>query len=72
MYELVYTSTPQGLLTGRSGFTTVALTDGFPPNLIASIENLSGYKTLFEHGNEHELLNPVNFSCQPFTLGRTA
>ena len=72
MYELVYTSTPQGLLTGRSGFTTVALTEGFPPNLIALIENLSGYKTLFEHGSEHEQRNPVNFSCQPFTLGRTS
>lgn len=72
MYELVYTSTPQGLLTGRSGFTTVALTEGFPPNLIALIENLSGYKTLFEHGSEHEPCNPVNFSCQPLHLGRTS
>ena len=71
MYELVYTSTSQGLITGRSGFTTVALTEGFPPNLIASVENLSGYKTLFEHGSEHEQRNPVNFSCQPFRMGRT-
>ena len=71
MFELVYTSTPQGLITGRSGFTTVALTEGFPPNLIAPIENLSGYKTLFPPGDKNENFNPVNFSCQHFQLGRT-
>ncbi len=71
MYELIYTSTPQGLITGRSGFTTVALTEGFPPNLIAPVENLSGYKTLFQPGDSNDNFNPVNFSCQHFHLGRT-
>lgn len=71
MYELVYTSTPQGLITGRSGFTTVALTDGFPPNLIAPVENLSGYKPLYTSGDVNENCNPVNYSCQHFRLGRT-
>ena len=72
MYELVYTSTPAGLITGRSGFTTVALTKGFPPNLIAPVENLSGYKPFFAPGTEHENSNPVNFTCQPLRLGRTS
>lgn len=71
MYELVYTSTPTGLIAGRSGFTTVALTEGFPPNLIAPVENLSGYKPFFPPGSEHENRNPVNFTCQQFRLGRT-
>ena len=72
MYELIYTSTPLGLITGRSGFTTVALTEGFPPNLITPIENLSGYKPVFISGEENENRNPVNFSCQQFRLGRTS
>lgn len=72
MFELVYTSTPTGLITGRSGFTTVALTKGFPPNLIAPVENLSGYKPFFAPGTEHENSNPVNFTCQPLRLGRTS
>lgn len=71
MYELVYTSTPQGLITGRSGFTTVALTEGFPPNLIAPVENLSGYKPLYASGDANENRNPENYSCQHFRLGRT-
>lgn len=71
MFELIYTSTPQGLITGRSGFTTVALTEGFPPNLIAPIENMSGYKTLFPPGHEYEQHNPVNYSCQHYRFGNT-
>ena len=71
MYELIYTSTRSGLIVGRSGFTTVALTAGFPKNLIAPVENLSGYKPLYLPGDEHERCNPVNYSFQKFTLGKT-
>ncbi|MBR7103694.1 MAG: hypothetical protein IKC65_02015 [Lentisphaeria bacterium] len=71
MYELIYTSTPQGLIAGRSGFSTVALTEGFPPNLISPIENLSGYKTLFPPEDERAGSNPVNYSCQHYYFGRT-
>ena len=60
MFELIYTSAPQGLIAGRSGFCTVAMTGGFPPNLIAAIENMSGYKTLFPPGNPASDRNPVN------------
>ena len=71
MFELVYTSLPQGLLAGRSGFTTAALTGGFPGNLISPIENLSGYKTLFPPGHPDEKCNPVNYSCQHYRFGAT-
>ncbi|MBO5760780.1 MAG: hypothetical protein J6S53_04475 [Lentisphaeria bacterium] len=69
MFELVYTSLPQGLLAGRSGFSTAALTEGFPGNLISPIENLSGYKTLFPPGHPDEKNNPVNYSCQHYRFG---
>ena len=71
MYELIYTSTPKGLLAGRSGFSTVAMTAGFPPNLIAAIENMSGYKPLFPPGTAEEGCNPVNYSCRHYLSGTT-
>ena len=71
MFELIYTSAPQGLIAGRSGFCTVAMTGGFPPNLIAAIENMSGYKTLFPPGNPASDRNPVNYSCQHLFAGNT-
>ena len=71
MYELIYTSTPKGLLAGRSGFSTVAMTAGFPPNLIAAIENMSGYKPLFPPGTAEEGRNPVNYSCRHYLSGTT-
>lgn len=71
MYELIYTSTRQGVIAGRSGFTTVAMTEGFPPNLISPVENLSGYKNLFPPGHPDENANPVNFSCQHYRFGNT-
>ncbi|MBQ8755435.1 MAG: hypothetical protein IJZ19_10420 [Lentisphaeria bacterium] len=71
MFELIYTSAPRGLIAGRSGFSTVAVTDGFPPNLISAIENMSGYKTLFQPGDPNEKSNPVNYSCQHYFSGST-
>ncbi len=59
MFELVYTSAPHGLLPGRSGFSTVAMTSGMPPNLIFPLENLSGYNFTFNEGTLPEELNPV-------------
>ena len=71
MYELVYTSSPRGLLAGRSGFSTVAMTAGFPPNLISPIENMSGYRNLFPPGHPDADRNPVNYSCQHYRWGGT-
>ena len=60
MFELVYTSVPQGLLPGTRGFSTVAFTSGMPPNLIMPLENLSGYNFIFQDG----MLPPeLNLPC---------
>lgn len=58
MYELIYTSAPRGLIPGRSGFATVAMTEGMPPNLIVPLENLSGYNFTLRDNTFQEPLNP--------------
>ena len=58
MYELIYTSVPKGLIPGRSGFATVAMSEGMPPNLIVPLENLSGYNFTLRDGNFLPILNP--------------
>ena len=58
MYELIYTSAPKGLIPGRSGFATVAMSEGMPPNLIVPLENLSGYNFTLRDGTFLPILNP--------------
>ncbi|TWU60056.1 hypothetical protein Poly51_03300 [Rubripirellula tenax] len=43
MEELVYTSAPQGLMPGSSGFCTVEMTDGMPTETMDTLESLSAY-----------------------------
>ncbi len=43
MEQLVYTSAPQGLHQGSSGFCTVEMTEGMPPEMMDSLEALSAY-----------------------------
>ena len=69
MFELIYTSTEKGLLEGRSGFSTVAMTVGFPPNLIAQVENQSGYQVVYQPGDANAAFNPVNYSFQRLSIG---
>ncbi len=59
MYELIYTSAVKGLLPGRSGFTTVAVSRGMPPNLITPLENLSGYNFTLQDNKFLAEFNPV-------------
>ncbi|MBE6367718.1 MAG: hypothetical protein E7052_07425 [Lentisphaerae bacterium] len=59
MFELIYTSSPQGLLPGRAGFCTVAMTGGMPPNLLLVLENLSGYNFVQHNGAFPSEFNPV-------------
>ncbi|MPM14108.1 hypothetical protein SDC9_60468 [bioreactor metagenome] len=59
MFELVYTSAPRGLFPGRSGYATVALSAGMPPNLVTPVENLSGYSFTCRAGQFRAELNPV-------------
>ena len=58
MYELIYTSAPKGLIPGRSGFATVAMSEGMPPNLIVPLENLSGYNFTLRDNTFLPILNP--------------
>lgn len=69
MYELIHTSTPQGLIAGRSGFASVAFTEGIPANLISPVEALSAYKPLFPPGNPEASKNPVVYSSQRIVYG---
>ncbi len=43
MEELTYTSAPQGLMPGSSGFCTVEMTDGLPAETMDALESLSAY-----------------------------
>ncbi len=69
MFELIHTSTQQGLIAGRSGFATVAMTEGMPANLITPVENLSGYKPLFPPNHPDAAGNPVIYSYQRSQYG---
>lgn len=60
--ELIYTSAPQGLKPGSSGFTTVASTAGMASNLANLLESLSGYRHLADPGTAGAKQNPVIFS----------
>ena len=71
MFKLIYTSVPQGLVQGRSGFTTVAMTEGFPSNLITLVENLSGYRNVFPPDNPNAARNPVNCTYFRQRFGNT-
>ncbi len=44
LQEIVYTSAPQGLQAGSSGFCTVAATKGMRPRMIQLLELLSSYR----------------------------
>ena len=45
--ELVYTSAPCGLLPGRNGYCTVAMTEGLPNSWRERLEALSSYARHF-------------------------
>ena len=45
-WELIYTSAPRGLLSGQSGFCTVARSSGLREALVLRIEQLSSYHHL--------------------------
>lgn len=57
--ELIVTSAPRGLQSGRSGFTTVLRTRGIHPDLAARLEAASGYRHVYPQGDSR---NPVIYS----------
>lgn len=60
--ELLYTSAPRGLKPGSSGFCTVVSTQGMSAPLAQALEALSGYRHLYQPGEDRAALNPVAFS----------
>ena len=61
-YELVYTSAPEGLTRGSSGFCVVACTKGLGPRLVVTLESLSAYKPLYPHYAPNAWENPISRS----------
>lgn len=58
-FEVVYTSSANGLRDGDRGFCTVAATAGIPRKLQETLESLSGYRHAFAASSSS---NPVNYS----------
>jgi hypothetical protein len=58
-FELLYTSAPQGLQPGVSGFCTVAMTHGLPQALAEKLELLSAYRPIFPPSDARAHLNPI-------------
>jgi hypothetical protein len=52
--QLIYTSAPQGVDAGRSGYCTVARSSSMGESLVQRLEQLSYYERLSEHGGEAE------------------
>lgn len=67
--ELIYTSAPQGLRAGSSGYCTVAMTHGMSPPLVDQLEALSGYRHVFQPGEAQAASNPINHSFLKLTVG---
>ena len=71
MLELVFTSAKSGLIPGRSGFCSVAWTEGMPQNLVTLLENMSGYSVLYPPSDPRSADNPVVFSYQKVLYGQS-
>ncbi len=67
--ELLYTSAPEGLKRGSRGFCTVVATEGLPINVSQRLESLSGYRHVFQPGEDRDAENPVCYSHLRFTVG---
>lgn len=67
--ELLYTSAPQGLKQGSRGFCTVVSTVGLPINLAQRLESLSGYRHLYQPGDQRDSDNPVCYSHLKLNVG---
>ena len=70
MLELVFTSAKAGLIPGRSGFCSVAWTEGMPQNLVSLLENMSGYNALYMPNDPRSAKNPVSYSYQKVVYGK--
>ncbi|MBQ9787679.1 MAG: hypothetical protein IJW33_05875 [Lentisphaeria bacterium] len=71
MLELIFTSAKAGLIPGRSGFCSVAWTEGMPQNLVTLLENMSGYNAVYAPDHPMADRNPVSYSYQKIQFGRS-
>lgn len=56
-YQLIFTSSPVSLTTGRTGFSTVARTSGMPEKLAAAVERCSVYEAARGAVYSHRILS---------------
>ncbi len=73
--ELIYTSLPRGLQSGRSGFGVAACSRWLTPEMIAVLSSCSGYAALYSPHDRRAALNPVavlhcriDFGGEPYDL----
>jgi hypothetical protein len=67
--ELYYTSAPRGLLPGKSGFCTVAMTRQTGAALMERLESLSSYRPLFPPHHPQASLNPMTQAHLRISVG---
>jgi hypothetical protein len=67
MLEIYYTSAPEGLKSGSSGFCTVAATEGIAKPVLERLEALSGYRHHFAQGQGQA--NPVSHAHWKLSAG---
>ena len=70
--ELIYTSVPKGLLPGRTGFCTVAMTRGMSQQMANTLEGLVAYTPVFEHFSQNNAYNPASVFHYPISDGRNS
>lgn len=61
-HEIYYTSAPEGLKPGSSGFCTVATSENIPKSLWDRLETLSAYRHHFTTAAGDSRENPVSFA----------
>ena len=62
VFELVYTSAPQGLFPGNTGFAVVGCTRNMDYAVCKQLENLSAYTPFYPHYDANAWNNPVNYA----------
>ncbi len=62
IFELVYTSAPQGLFPGNTGFAVVGCTRNMDYAVCEQLENLSAYTPHYPHYDSNAWNNPVNYA----------
>lgn len=67
--ELFYTSVPEGLKRGSSGFCTVACTGDMPAPMIQRLEALSAYRPIYRIGSGRENINPTEYAHWRVNVG---